>query len=81
MSYESPNLNLFSTDGYEVPVQNNVATPVGTRGFISAGSDGSVTRFNLVDTSGRQIIAWYGGKPCWRGYYNPGYFWRSAYSS
>jgi hypothetical protein len=57
MSYESPNLNLFSTDGYEVPVQNNVATPVGTRGIIAAGSDGTVTRFNLVDSSGRQIIA------------------------
>ena len=57
MSYESPNLNLYSSDGYEATVQNNVATPVGTRGLLSAGSDGTTTRFNLPDSSGRQIVA------------------------
>ena len=56
MPYESPYVYLNSSDGYEVATQNNIATPVGTRGILSAGSDGTNTRFILVDGTARQVI-------------------------
>jgi hypothetical protein len=57
MSSESPVVELYSSDGYEISVQNNISLPLGTRGLISAGYDGTTVRFILVDGSSRQIIA------------------------
>src|ERR1700733_740618 len=56
MSSESPASELYSSDGYELSIQNNTVTPNGTRGLMSAGSDGSNTRFMKVDSSGNTII-------------------------
>jgi hypothetical protein len=56
MSSESPVVELYSSDGYEVSAQNNVAIPTGTRGVISLGSDGTTSRFILIDGSARQVI-------------------------
>jgi trimeric autotransporter adhesin len=57
MSSESPVIELYSSDGYELSVQNNTITPTGTRGLLVAGSDGTTTRFILMDGSSRQIVA------------------------
>jgi hypothetical protein len=46
---------LFDSAGVEMAVQNGVAIPVGTRGYIHAGSDGTNARFIAVDTTGRQM--------------------------
>ena len=56
MSSESPVVEIYSSDGYELSVQNNVVTPTNTRGILVAGSDGTNTRFILVDGSARQIV-------------------------
>jgi hypothetical protein len=56
MSSESPASILFSSDGYELAVQNNVALPTGVRSLVAAGIDGgNVVRPNLSDTSGRLV--------------------------
>lgn len=53
----SPVSVLFSTDGVEVPLKDNVALPTDARGFIGVGVDGGGnTQFVLVDTSGRYQI-------------------------
>ena len=57
MSSESPAVIIYSSDGYETAVINGNATPANTRGTMSAGSDGTNSRFVTVDTSGRQIVA------------------------
>lgn len=56
MSSESPVVELYSSDGYELSAQNNVALPLGTRGLISAGYDGTTVRFILIDGSARQVM-------------------------
>ena len=55
MSSESPAAELYSSDGYELSAQNAVSTPVGTRGILSMGSDGTNSRFIKVDSSGNVI--------------------------
>jgi hypothetical protein len=57
MSSDSPVSELFSSDGYELAIINNTATPVGTRGLLVAGSDGTDSRIILMDGSNRQIVA------------------------
>jgi hypothetical protein len=52
MSSESPVVEIFSSDGIELPVQNGVATPANTRGILVAGSDGTNSRFISTNTSG-----------------------------
>ena len=56
MSNQSPVINLFSSDGYELSVINGNSTPLNTRGLLVAGSDGTNTRFILMDGSSRQVI-------------------------
>lgn len=56
MSAQSPVVNLFSSDGYELNVVNGVSTPANTRGLLVAGTDGTTTRFILMDGSSRQIV-------------------------
>lgn len=52
---KSPVAILFTTDGVELALKDNVATTADSRGFIGVGVDGSGnTQFILVDTSGRQ---------------------------
>ncbi|MGH7177020.1 MAG: hypothetical protein ACREJC_06555 [Tepidisphaeraceae bacterium] len=46
---------LFDSAGVEMAVSNGVAVPVGTRGYIQAGTDGANVRFRLLDASGRGI--------------------------
>src|ERR1019366_8333415 len=57
MSSESPVVEIFSSDGIELPVQNGVATPTNTRAIIIAGSDGANSRFLSTNTSGQLIIS------------------------
>lgn len=52
---QTPDVVLYDSNGVEMNVSNGVATPVGTRGLIVAGTDGTTTRFISTDTSGRQI--------------------------
>lgn len=56
MTTDSPVVVLFNSDGYEVNVKPGVAIPTGTTAIIAAGSDGSNSRFILVDSSGRPVI-------------------------
>lgn len=46
---------LFDSTGVEMAVSNGIAVPVGTRGYVQAGSDGTNVRFRLLDTSGRSL--------------------------
>ena len=55
MSNESPASILYSSDGYELAVQNGTSTPIGTRALLMAGSDGSTSRIILVDGSSRLV--------------------------
>src|ERR1019366_2585806 len=56
MSSESPVVEIFSSDGIELPVQNGVATPTNTRAILVAGSDGTNSRFISTNSSGQVII-------------------------
>ena len=56
MSSESPVALLFSSDGFELSVQNAIAIPTSTRGLIAMGSDGTNSRYLSMDTSGRPIV-------------------------
>lgn len=56
MSSTSPSSVLYSSDGYELAASNATAIPVGTRGLLVEGSDGTNSRFISVDTSGRQVV-------------------------
>lgn len=53
MSSLSPVSIIYSSDGYEVPAQNTIAIPTGTRGILSMGSDGTNARFLSVDSTGK----------------------------
>lgn len=46
---------LYDSNGVEMAVSNGVAIPVGTRGYVQAGSDGATARFIITDTTGRQM--------------------------
>ncbi len=56
MTTDSPVAVLFNSDGYEINVKHATAIPAGTTAIIAAGSDGSVSRFISVDSSGRPIV-------------------------
>jgi len=56
MSSESPAAELYSSDGFELSAQNATSIPVGTRGLLSMGSDGTNSRFIKVDASGNVIV-------------------------
>ena len=56
MSGQSPSSVLYSSDGYELAVIDSTPIPVGTRGLLVEGSDGTDSRFILVDSSGRQVV-------------------------
>jgi hypothetical protein len=56
MSSLSPVSIPFSTDGVELAQKNSAAIPTDARGFVGVGLDGSTLRFQLVDSSGRQIL-------------------------
>jgi hypothetical protein len=46
---------LYDSNGVEMAVANGVAIPVGQRGYVIAGSDGSNLRFLKTDTTGALI--------------------------
>lgn len=56
MTTDSPVVVLFNSDGYEVNVKNGVALPTVPTAILSAGTDGSNSRFIKVDSSGRQVV-------------------------
>jgi hypothetical protein len=56
MAGESPVVNLFSSDGYEMAVVNSVSIPPNTRGYLVAGTDGTTTRIILMDGSSRVVV-------------------------
>mgnify|MGYP000636460424 CR=1 FL=1 len=55
MSSDSPASILFSSDGYELAVQNEISIPEGTRAILFAGSDGSTARVVLLDGYNRIV--------------------------
>src|SRR5579885_2771584 len=57
MSSESPNAILYDYQGNELAVQNGSAIPANTPLLMVGGSDGTNSRYLLVDSSGRQIVA------------------------
>lgn len=56
MSYENPNVILIDSSGNTIPVQNGVAIPASTPALLLAGSDGTNSRYILIDSSGRQVL-------------------------
>lgn len=60
MANDSPASILYSASGAEVAVGAGVAVS-GKPGVLAAGSDGSVVRFLVTDSSGRQIVVGPGG--------------------
>lgn len=56
MSMDSPVAILYDTAGNPLPVQSGAATPASTPGIHVLGSDGSNSRYLLVDSSGRPVI-------------------------
>lgn len=57
MALDSPVVILYDASGNELPVQNGVAIPASTPGLLAMGSDGTNSRYLLVDSSGRPIVA------------------------
>ena len=56
MSGESPDVVLYDFDGYALAVRDGSPIPVFTPALLHAGSDGTNSRYLLVDSSGRQIM-------------------------
>lgn len=56
MSSESPNAILYDYQGNELALQNGAAIPANTPLLMFGGSDGTNSRYILVDSSGRQIV-------------------------
>jgi hypothetical protein len=56
LSGESPDVILYDALGNAIAVQNATATPSSTPLIMSGGSDGTNSRYIIVDTSGRQIV-------------------------
>lgn len=56
MSQESPVAILYDAAGNPLAVQNGSAIPASTPGLIAMGSDGTNSRYFLVDSSGRPVI-------------------------
>lgn len=57
MSSESPVVEIFSSDGIELPVQNATVTPTNTRAILVAGSDGTNSRFITVKQASTAAVA------------------------
>jgi len=53
----SPVVILYDSSNNPLAVQNGVATPASTPALMAAGSDGTNSRYILVDSAGRQIAA------------------------
>ena len=56
MSQDSPVAILYDASGNPLAVQNGVAIPGSTPALLLAGSDGTNSRYLLVDSSGRPVI-------------------------
>lgn len=52
----SPAAILFDVNGNQLAVKDGVAIPANTPGTMSMGTDGSNSRYILLDSSGRQIV-------------------------
>lgn len=57
MSSESPDVVLYDASSNALAVQNATAIPTSTPALMIAGSDGTNSRYILIDASGRQVIA------------------------
>jgi hypothetical protein len=57
MSMDSPVAVLFDTDGNPLSVQDGVAIPASTPGLMLMGSDGVNSRYVLIDSARRVIVA------------------------
>lgn len=55
MGGESPVVELYDSTGNPLSVQNATVIPASTPGLMSMGSDGTNSRYLLVDSSGRQF--------------------------
>lgn len=56
MGGESPVVELYDSNGNPLSVQDGVAIPASTPGLLFMGSDGTNSRYILVDGSSRQIV-------------------------
>lgn len=56
MGGESPVVELYDSNGNPLSVQNATAIPASTPGVMVLGSDGTNSRYLLVDSSGNQIM-------------------------
>jgi hypothetical protein len=56
MASESPGAELYDSLGNPLAVQNATAIPASTPALMFAGSDGTNSRYILVDGSGHQIV-------------------------
>jgi hypothetical protein len=56
MSDDSPAVILFDSSSNPLAVSNGVAIPANTSALLFAGSDGTNSRYFLLDNSGKQII-------------------------
>lgn len=56
MGSESPDVVLYDNSGNALAVQSGSATPTSTPALMVAGSDGTNSRYVVVDTSGRQLV-------------------------
>jgi len=57
MSGESPAAELYDSEGNPLAVQNGVAIPANTPALMLAGSDGTNSRYLLVDSLGRSVVS------------------------
>ncbi len=53
---ESPAVLLYDANKVALAVRNGVAIPANTPGLIIMGSDGTNSRYMVVDSSGRQVV-------------------------
>lgn len=56
MGGESPVVELYDSNGNPLAVQNGSAIPASTPAIMIAGSDGTNSRYILVDSSGNQVM-------------------------
>jgi hypothetical protein len=56
MSGESPVVELYDSDGNPLAVQNGAIIPANTPTILVAGSDGTISRYLLVDGYARLVV-------------------------
>lgn len=56
MSGESPVVELYNSDGYQLAVYDGTPIPASTPALLVAGSDGTNSRYILIDGSSRQVV-------------------------